>query len=245
MEDEILYVSDNHSVNEFCSVMDMEDSVIDSSKDCGGAFHYEKGEASNVVFSRESPLLTKSSTVSGSCDCSNKKHKAGIIVAELDHRQKDKHGQGKKTNRQNRVELGRAFQAAVSSRDLERAESLVVYADLQALNDALCIALDSIWFLSNEEELFGINGLIKKIVVNGANDFTRAALRTSFLASCVSACQSRTMSLAETVTVMAQRCVIGWDICLNFPVVALLCFLVIKRKERMVLAYDAWRDLLT
>jgi hypothetical protein len=69
----------------------------------------------------------------------------------------------------------------------------------------LCITLDSIWFLTAQQELHGITGLIKKIIANGAYDFTRAALRTSFLASCVSACQSRTMSLADTVTVMAQR----------------------------------------
>ncbi|CAI9770943.1 unnamed protein product [Fraxinus pennsylvanica] len=73
------------------------------------------------------------------------------------------------------------------------------------LNDALCISLDSIWFLSAKQELYGITGLIKKIIANGAYDFTRAALRTSFLTSRVSACQSRTMSLADTVTVMAQR----------------------------------------
>ncbi|KAL2485328.1 Ankyrin repeat family protein [Abeliophyllum distichum] len=37
-----------------------------------------------------------------------------------------------------------------------------------------------------------------------ANDFTRAALRISFLASCVSACQSQTMSLADADTVIEQ-----------------------------------------
>ncbi|XP_047334502.1 ankyrin repeat protein SKIP35-like [Impatiens glandulifera] len=118
--------------------------------------------------------------------------------------ERDVHHQ-KKLCRQDRVELRRLYQTAVSSRDWDLAESLISLADLQMLNDALCISLDSIWFLSTEEELHGITGLIEKTVANGAHDFTRAALRTSFLASCVFACQSRTMSLADTVTVMALR----------------------------------------
>ncbi|KAH8938675.1 hypothetical protein BDL97_16G096300 [Sphagnum fallax] len=77
--------------------------------------------------------------------------------------------------------------------------------DSQRLNDGLCIALDSIWFLSTTQELAAASQLIKKLILAGAHDFTRAALRTSFLASCVSACRSRTMTLADTVTVMAQR----------------------------------------
>ncbi|CAM6015416.1 unnamed protein product [Sphagnum balticum] len=77
--------------------------------------------------------------------------------------------------------------------------------DSQRLNDGLCIALDSIWFLSTTQELAAASQLIEKLILAGAHDFTRAALRTSFLASCVSACRSRTMTLADTVTVMAQR----------------------------------------
>ncbi|KAL8537961.1 hypothetical protein ACS0TY_000053 [Phlomoides rotata] len=50
----------------------------------------------------------------------------------------------------------------------------------------------------------GITGIIKKIIANGAYEFTRVALRTSFLASCVSTCKSRTMSLGDTVTVMSK-----------------------------------------
>jgi hypothetical protein len=45
------------------------------------------------------------------------------------------------------VELGRSFQMAVSVHDWGLAESLVPLADPQRLNDGLCIALDSIWFL--------------------------------------------------------------------------------------------------
>lgn len=111
----------------------------------------------------------------------------------------------KKLSRHDRIELARMFQNAVSSHDWELAESLVVLADPHTLNDSLCISLDSIWFLSTRQELVGITGLITKIIAYGARDFTRAALRTSFLASCVSACQSRTMSLTDTVGVMAQR----------------------------------------
>ncbi|XP_073386707.1 ankyrin repeat protein SKIP35 isoform X4 [Physcomitrium patens] len=103
------------------------------------------------------------------------------------------------------IELGRSFQLAVSVHDWALAESLVPLADPQRLNDGLCIALDSIWFLSTSQELAGATCLIERLILAGAHDFSRAALRTSFLASCVSACRSRTMSLADTVTVMAQR----------------------------------------
>lgn len=45
------------------------------------------------------------------------------------------------------VELGRSFQMAVSVHDWALAESLIPLADPQRLNDGLCIAVDSIWFL--------------------------------------------------------------------------------------------------
>lgn len=111
----------------------------------------------------------------------------------------------KKLSRQEKVELGRKLQEALSSHNWELAESLVTGTDMHTLNDALCMSLDSIWFLSTCQELDGLTALIKKIISNGASDFTRAALRTSFLASCVSACQSGSMSLADTVTFVAQR----------------------------------------
>ncbi|KAE8663020.1 Ankyrin repeat protein SKIP35 [Hibiscus syriacus] len=128
-----------------------------------------------------------------------------VAAKDTEFSQKDKSVHDKKVSRQYRIELGQLFQGAVSSHDWEHAESLILSADPQTLNDALCVTLDAIWFLSTQQELYGITELIKKIIANGAYDFTRAALRTSFLASCVSACQSRTMSLSDTVTVMAQR----------------------------------------
>ncbi|XP_002962852.2 ankyrin repeat protein SKIP35 [Selaginella moellendorffii] len=112
---------------------------------------------------------------------------------------------GRRVHKRERVELGRSFQQAVSAHSWDLAESYIQRADTQRLNDGLCIALDSVWFLSTQEELSGATRLIEKIIRAGANDYTRATLRTSFLASCVSACRSRTMSLADTVTVMAQR----------------------------------------
>ncbi|KAI8004770.1 Ankyrin repeat protein SKIP35 [Camellia lanceoleosa] len=168
-------------------------------------FMPEKGESSDVVFSREEPLVSKEPRVSSGCTCGAKKVKSGMLSEDSELSKNEKVGHEKKLSRQDRIELGRLFQGAVSSHDWELAESLIFLADPQTLNDALCIALDSIWFLSTQQELDGITGLIKKIIANGAYDFTRSALRTSFLASCVSACQSRTMSLADTVTVMAQR----------------------------------------
>lgn len=114
-------------------------------------------------------------------------------------------GGGRGTSKRDKNELGRQFQLAVSTHDWLLAESYIPMADGPRLNDGLCIALDSVWFLSTTEELAAARRLIEKLIQAGASDFTRAALRTSFLASCVSACRSRTMSLADTVTVMAQR----------------------------------------
>lgn len=108
-------------------------------------------------------------------------------------------------SRRDKQDLGRSFQLAVSAHDWLLAESFIPLADSQRLNDGLCIALDSVWFLSTTQELAAATRLIERLISAGASDFTRAALRTSFLASCVSACRSRTMSLADTVTVMAQR----------------------------------------
>ncbi|KAM7266285.1 hypothetical protein ACFE04_004182 [Oxalis oulophora] len=187
----------------------------ESSKNEFQGFAIENGEGSNnnnsnnnnVVFSREAPLISKELT--DSCSCSSvKKLKARVTMATTDSTElarEEKIAHEKKLSRQDRVELGRLFQGAVSSHDWELAESLIFLADPQTLNDALCITLDSVWFLNTQQELIGVTGLIKKIIGDGAYDFTRVALRTSFLASCVSACQSRTMSLADTVTVMAQR----------------------------------------
>ncbi|MBA0733148.1 hypothetical protein Gogos_017187 [Gossypium gossypioides] len=185
--------------------MDTEETEMGQPNSEIQGFRLEKGEASNMVFSTEAPLVIKESSTSGSCSCSLKKIKSTVAAKGSEFCQKDKSGHDKKLSRQYRIELGQLFQGAVSSHDWELAESLILSADPQTLNDALCVTLDAIWFLSTQQELYGITDLIKKIIANGAYDFTRAALRTSFLASCVSACQSRTMSLADTVTVMAQR----------------------------------------
>lgn len=192
----------------FCGEMEIEENEIGSTKNEIQQLTSEKGEGSNVVFSREGPLVSKESRRCGVYRCGAKKLKSHAVVTESEIGKKENIGHDRKLTKQDRIELGRLFQGAVSSHDWELAENLIQLADPQTLNDALCITLDSIWFLSTQQELNGITGLIKKIIANGAYDFTRAALRTSFLASCVSACQSRTMSLADTVTVMAQRYVL-------------------------------------
>ncbi|CAN6710322.1 unnamed protein product [Malus baccata var. baccata] len=102
-------------------------------------------------------------------------------------------------------EWGNLFQRAVSFYDWKLSESLILLAGPQALNDALCITLDSVWFLSTQEESNAIMGLIEKIVANGAHDFGSAVVRTSFMASCVQAFHGRTTStIACAVTEMAQ-----------------------------------------
>lgn len=124
---------------------------------------------------------------------------------EFERKEREPKTQEGRLSRQDRIELGRSFQKAVSLRDWEKSEELILLADAHTLNDVLCIAVDSIWFLMSREELQEITSLIRKIVSNGANDFTRATLRTSFLASCVSACQGKSMSLTDAVTIMGQR----------------------------------------
>ncbi|KAL5056699.1 hypothetical protein RYX36_037381 [Vicia faba] len=162
-------------------------------------FPYEKGQNSRLVFSTEPPFVRKDSTMSTpSYNPKKLKSRDPTIHSHLGT-------SVKKLCRQDRVELGRLLQTAVSSHNWEFAESLILVADPQTLNDALCITLDSIWFLTTDLQLNGITLFIRKIIANGAYDFTRATLRTSFLASCVSACQSRTMTLVDTITVMAQR----------------------------------------
>ncbi|KAF5742803.1 ankyrin repeat protein SKIP35 [Tripterygium wilfordii] len=182
--------------------METEDDVFVCPKREIQDFVSEQGEGSNVVFAREGPLISKESRISANCGCSVKKLNSGVVAMDSE---KETTAYEKKLSKQSRIEFGQLFQGAVSSHDWELAENLILLADPQTLNDALCITLDSIWFLSSQQELHGITELTKKIIANGAYDFTRAALRTSFLASCVSACQSQTMSLADTVTVMAQR----------------------------------------
>ncbi|GAV67158.1 hypothetical protein CFOL_v3_10667 [Cephalotus follicularis] len=214
MEKEMVFIveSDNMRLEDgfnpeetLSTEMEIEENGVGSPKNELEGLTAEKGEGSNVVFSREAPLINKELRISSGCTCNAKKFKSRAAAADYDLGKKEKTGHEKKLSKQDRTELGRLFQGAVSSHDWELAESLILLSDPQTLNDALCITLDSIWFLSTQHELHGITGLIKKIISNGAYDFTRAALRTSFLASCVSACQSRTMSLADTVTVMAQR----------------------------------------
>ncbi|KAF2298232.1 hypothetical protein GH714_020520 [Hevea brasiliensis] len=213
MEEEMLYVEGTsmcmgdgvNSEDSYCAEMEIEENEIGSPKNEIQRLTSEKGEGSNVVFSREGPLVSKESRRCGVYRCGAKKLKSHVVVIESEIGNKENIGHDRKLTKQDRIDLGRLFQGAVSSHDWELAESLILLADPQTLNDTLCITLDSIWFLSTQQELHGITGLIKKIIANGAYDFTRAALRTSFLASCVSACQSRTMSLADTVTVMAQR----------------------------------------
>ncbi|OIV89275.1 hypothetical protein TanjilG_23735 [Lupinus angustifolius] len=164
----------------------------------------EKGEGSGVDFSSETPFIRRKESTPYCCNANKLKSGVAAIDCELGGND-DAIRLEKKLCRQDRIELGRLFQGALSSYDWDLAESLILVADPQTLNDVLCITLDSIWFLTTELELNGITGFMAKIIANGAYDFTRAALRTSFLASCVSACQSRTMSLADSVNLMAHR----------------------------------------
>jgi hypothetical protein len=93
-------------------------------------------------------------------------------------RSRERMGSRRYELRRDKIEIGRSFQLAVGSHDWNLAESLIPLADSQRLNDGLCIALDSVWFLCTHDELKGATSLIEKLVEAGAHDFTRAALRT-------------------------------------------------------------------
>lgn len=165
----------------------------------GNSASGDGGAANKVVLYREDPPIRREpKSISSGCSCSAKRVDSGSS-------KKEKLGQEKRLSGQDRVKLCRQFQGAVSTYNWELAESLIMPVDPPTLNDELCIALDSVWFLGTHQELEGVTDLIKKIISNGAHDFARAAMRTSFLASCVSACQQPSMSSVDTVAMMAQR----------------------------------------
>lgn len=110
--------------------------------------------------------------------CGAKKLNSKIVMISFLIGGKGNVGNEKKRSRQERVELGKSFLSAVSSHDWNLAESLILFADFVTVNDFLCISLDSLWFLTTHVELHGITGLVKKVIDNGAYDFTRAALLT-------------------------------------------------------------------
>ncbi|KAK4788019.1 hypothetical protein SAY86_019338 [Trapa natans] len=158
----------------------------------------EESRPGNSAYGNDPLIRREPKSMSRGCCCSSKRVESVSSMKE-DLRLE------KRLSRQERVELCRQFQGAVSSYNWELAESLIKPADPPTLNDELCMALDSIWFLGTHQELEGVTDLIKKIISNGARDFARAAMRTSFLASCVSACLHPSMSLVDTAAVMAPR----------------------------------------
>ncbi|KAL5703478.1 Ankyrin repeat protein skip35 [Ranunculus cassubicifolius] len=104
----------------------------------------------------------------------------------------------KKLSRHDRVELGRMFQNAVSCHDWELSHNLILLADTQTLNDSLCIALHWTPSGSSPHTITYMESLLSSTTLS-------PALRTSFLASCVSACQTPTITLPDTLTLMAHR----------------------------------------
>lgn len=104
------------------------------------------------------------------------------------------------------VDFSHSLQLVLFSRQWGLAESLIALADQQSMLDyGLSIALDAIWFLRTKQDLEGINCLISKIVASGAKDFARAILRTSLLASCIAACQSRALAVGDSKEIVAER----------------------------------------
>ncbi|MCO5573185.1 hypothetical protein L7F22_026952 [Adiantum nelumboides] len=147
-------------------------------------------EASSLADTKNGPLLPIDPCSEGTCVLEHKPMQSRDIP---------------RPPRLERTELGRTFQHAVSAHEWAFAQTLLPLFDRQRLNDGLCVVLDSVWFLATQEEVANAIVLIEKLILLGADDFPRATLRTSFLSSCVSACRSRAMSLADTVAVMAQR----------------------------------------
>jgi len=148
------------------------------------------GQVSGVVFARESPLAHKNDQ--------------GCSVSHSHGDDETKESDGGVQN--GWVDFGHSLQLLLFSRQWSLAESLVALADQQSLLDyGLSAALDAIWFLRTKQDLEGLNCLIAKIVASGAKDFARAILRTSLLASCVAACQSKAISVVDSKEIVADR----------------------------------------
>ncbi|XP_017697998.1 ankyrin repeat protein SKIP35-like isoform X2 [Phoenix dactylifera] len=65
--------------------------------------------------------------------------------------------------------------------------------------------VSTIWFLYTQQDLAKATQLIKRIVSNGAHDFTKVTCQTSFLASCVLATLNCMMNFSDTKTGMIER----------------------------------------
>ncbi|KAJ3696803.1 hypothetical protein LUZ61_000508 [Rhynchospora tenuis] len=173
--------------NPSCSNME-----IDEFEDKVGPDSSEKGDeskTSNVIFSRESPLICKEA--------------ADLIQPQSSYSLSE--SPEKKIYRYGRNQLGRSYHLAIISHNWDVAESFVAIADVQTLNHMLCMTLDFVWFLNTRQDFCRITSLIKGIVKGGASDFMRAMLRTAFLASCVSAYQSNLICSGEGGNVLSQR----------------------------------------
>lgn len=110
---------------------------------CGGrqnVNHLHNQECSTKVCSRTAVCLQGNdgcAAEASEMDTTAKVHRSQIGVGEDDALSVKK----------DHIELGKSFQMAVSAHDWALAESYIPLADPQRLNDGLCIALDSIWFL--------------------------------------------------------------------------------------------------
>uniref|UniRef100_A0A5B7B624 Putative ankyrin repeat protein SKIP35-like n=1 Tax=Davidia involucrata TaxID=16924 RepID=A0A5B7B624_DAVIN len=140
MEDEktlnCLQLAGNDPRDPSCAQMDTDETGNGSRNNELAVVTSEKGEGCNVVLSIETPLVGKDPTMSGGCSCDLKKLKSRMVTADSGIGKNEKIGHEKKLNRQDRIELGRLFQGAVSSHNCELAESLILLADPQTLNDA-------------------------------------------------------------------------------------------------------------
>ncbi|KAL8122260.1 hypothetical protein AgCh_018851 [Apium graveolens] len=161
--------------NESMPLDECTDINIDESDN--GGMNNEEGEVSDgdVVFSWEGSLANEKKTgmVEDGCTCgASQKMKSRLVTSDSEPGHTDNGVAEKKLGRRFQAavscrdwELAESlilFQAAVSCRDWELAESLILLADPQTLNDSLCISLNSVWFFTTEDELFGIKGVIKK-----------------------------------------------------------------------------------
>jgi hypothetical protein len=161
-----------------------EGKIVPDTSDKG-----EESKTSNVIFSRENPLISKEA--------------ADLIQPQSSYSLSE--SPEKKIYRYGRNQLGRSYHLAIISHNWDMADSLVAMADVQTLNHMLCMTLDFVWFLNTRRDLCRITGLIKGIVKGGASDFMRAMLRTAFLASCVSAYQSNLIGSGEGGNVLSQK----------------------------------------
>lgn len=98
-KDHVHLVKESQPEDILCSEMEMDENEngVIGCTDGSAGFEGEMGEESNVVFSREAPILTKGSLISRGHCCGSKVRSKSSELMESEIQRKDKNKQEKKT----------------------------------------------------------------------------------------------------------------------------------------------------